>query len=165
MSITLRKGIWYGHFFTPADKRVRRSLGTRDKKQAKELYDKLKSEAWRVDNLGDLPARTFEECCIRWLKEKAHKRSLDADKSKIEFFLQHFSGRSMSKISVKEVQEAVSSMTNRKHYQNWESQKEAALRRGRTVPVYIPKPVSKATKSQHLSFMRSLFRAAANEWE
>ncbi|MCP5798949.1 integrase, partial [Klebsiella pneumoniae] len=55
MSITLRGGVWHCHFFTPSGKRVRRSLGTGDKKQAQELHDKLKAEAWRVDQIGDLP--------------------------------------------------------------------------------------------------------------
>nr|WP_269135677.1 site-specific integrase [Xenorhabdus bovienii] len=164
MSITQREGIWHCHFFTPSGKRIRKSLGTRDKKQAQELHDKLKAEAWRVDQLNDLPTRTFEECCIRWLREKEHKRSLNDDKTKIEFFLQHFSGRDISTITADEVYDAVSKMKNRKHYQIWESKRDAALRKGRKTPVYEAIPVSQATKSQHLSFFRSLLRAAANEW-
>lgn len=27
---------------------------------------------------------TFEEACVRWLEEKAHKKSLDDDKSRID---------------------------------------------------------------------------------
>ncbi|PHM61807.1 integrase/recombinase [Xenorhabdus ishibashii] len=164
MSITQRNGIWHCHFFTPSGKRVRKSLGTRDKKQAQELYDKLRAEAWRVDQLDDLPTRTFEECCIRWLREKEHKRSLDDDKTKIEFFLQHFSGRDVSTITADEIYDAVSNMKNRKHYQVWESKRDAALKKGEKPPVYEAIPVSQATKSQHLSFIRSLLRAAANEW-
>jgi hypothetical protein len=57
-----------------------------------------------VDQIGDLPARTFEECCIRWLREKEHKRSLDDDRTKIEFWLQHFAGRDVSKITAEEIQ-------------------------------------------------------------
>lgn len=85
MSITLRGGVWHCHFVTPSGKRIRRSLGAWDKKQARELHDKLKAEAWRVDKIGELPMRTFEECCIRWIREKEHKRSLDDNKTKIEF--------------------------------------------------------------------------------
>ncbi|CZW87740.1 phage integrase family protein [Enterobacter hormaechei] len=44
MSITLRGGVWHCHFVTPSGKRIRRSLGTGDKKQAQELHDKLKAE-------------------------------------------------------------------------------------------------------------------------
>lgn len=164
MSITLRGGVWHCHFVTPSGKRIRRSLGTGDKKQAQELHDKLKAEAWRVDKIGELPTRTFEECCIRWIREKDHKRSLDDDKTKIEYFLRHFSGRDISTITADQVHEAVSKMVNRKHIQVWESRRDAAIRRGKEPPPYVEKPVSQATKSQHLSFMRSLFKAAANDW-
>lgn len=164
MSITQRNGVWHCHFFTPTGKRIRRSLNTRDKKQAQELHDKLKAEAWRVDEIGELPARTFEECCIRWINEKEAKRSLDDDKTKIEFFLNYFSGRDVSTIKADEIYAAVSKMTNRKHYQIWESKRDSAIRKGKEIPEYIPKPVSQATKSQHLSFIRSLLNAAAKDW-
>ncbi|MBE8837091.1 site-specific integrase [Enterobacter hormaechei] len=164
MSITLRGGVWHCHFVTPSGKRIRRSLGTGDKKQAQELHDKLKAEAWRVDKIGELPTRTFEECCIRWIREKEHKRSLDDDKTKIEYFLRNFSGRDISTITADQVHEAVSKMVNRKHIQVWESRRDAAIRRGKEPPPYVEKPVSQATKSQHLSFMRSLLKTAANDW-
>jgi hypothetical protein len=61
--------------------------------------------------------------------EKDHKRSLDDDKTKIEFWLQHFSGRDVSKITAEEVHEAVNGMINRKHLQVWESKRDAALRK------------------------------------
>lgn len=164
MSITLRGGVWHCHFVTPSGQRIRRSLGTGDKKQAQELHDKLKSEAWRVDKIGELATRTFEECCIRWIREKDHKRSLDDDRTKIEYFLRHFSGRDVSTITAEQVHEAVSKMVNRKHIQVWESRRDAAIRRGKEPPPYADKPVSQATKSQHLSFMRSLLKAAADDW-
>lgn len=55
-------------------------------------------------------------------------------------------------------------MINRKHLQVWESKRDAALRKGKPVPEYKPRQVSQATKAQHLSFIRSLLRAAANDW-
>lgn len=164
MSITLRGGVWHCHFVTPSGKRIRRSLGTGDKKQAQELHDKLKAEAWRVDQIGDLPARTFEECCIRWLREKEDKRSLDDDRTKIEFFLQHFSGRDISTITAEQVNDAVSKMINRRHLRIWQTRRDSAVRKGKEPPPYVAKPVSQATKSQHLSFMRGLLRAVANDW-
>ncbi|HEY4435321.1 MAG TPA: site-specific integrase [Lelliottia sp.] len=162
--MTLRGGVWHCHFVTPSGQRIRRSLGTGDKKQAQELHDRLKSEAWRVDKIGELPTRTFEECCIRWIREKDHKRSLDDDRTKIEYFLRHFTGRDVSTITAEQVHDAVSKMVNRKHIQIWESRRDAAIRRGKEPPVYTDKPVSQATKSQHLSFMRSLLKAAADDW-
>ncbi|MDK9585830.1 tyrosine-type recombinase/integrase [Lelliottia wanjuensis] len=162
--MTLRGGVWHCHFVTPSGQRIRRSLGTGDKKQAQELHDRLKSEAWRVDKIGELPTRTFEECCIRWIREKDHKRSLDDDRTKIEYFLRHFTGRDVSTITAEQVHDAVSKMVNRKHIQIWESRRDAAIRRGKEPPAYADKPVSQATKSQHLSFMRSLLKAAADDW-
>jgi integrase len=53
-------------------------------------------------------------------------------------------------------------MINRKHRQVWESKRDAALRRGNEVPAY--QPASFRQQRQHLSFIRSLLRAAANDW-
>ncbi|CAI1139901.1 site-specific tyrosine recombinase XerC [Serratia ficaria] len=164
MSITLRGGVWHCHFFTPTGKRIRRSLGTADKKQAQELHDKLKSEAWRVDELGDLPVRSFEEACLRWLDEKENKRSLDDDKVKMEFFITKFSGRDIGTITGEEVTRIVSKMTDRNHKRKWLIRRDAAIRDGKAIPDFKEKALSAGTKSHYLSFMRSLLRAAANEW-
>lgn len=164
MSITLRGGVWHCHFFTPSGKRVRRSLGTADKKQAQELHDKLKSEAWRVDELNDLPSRSFEEACLRWLDEKEHKRSLDDDKVKIDFFVRHFAGRDIATITGEEVAKIVSKMIDRNHKRKWEIRRDAAVRDNKPIPRYEEKGISAGTRSHYLSFMRGLLRAAANEW-
>ncbi|MDG9695820.1 hypothetical protein QC281_37875 [Streptomyces sp. DH17] len=94
MSLFRRKEIWYASYSLPGGKRIKESLGTKDKRQAQELHDKRKAELWRVEKLGDLPDVTFEEACLRWLEEKADKKSLDSDKSRIEFWLEHFDQRS-----------------------------------------------------------------------
>ncbi|MBT9428905.1 tyrosine-type recombinase/integrase [Candidatus Symbiopectobacterium endolongispinus] len=101
---------------------------------------------------------------MRWLDEKEQKRSLDDDKVKIEFFLQHLAGRDISKITGAEVQKIVGKMINRNHRRKWEIQRNAAIRNEKPIPAYKDKPVSAGTKSHYLSFMRSLLRAAANEW-
>lgn len=164
MSIKQRNGIWHCHFFTPSGKRIRKSLGTKDKKQAQELYDKLRAESWRTEQLDELPQRTFEECCIRWIREKENKKTLDDDKTKIEYFLTKFSGRAISSITADEIYESVSCMENRKHRQIWEMKKEAAIKKGVEPPKYTPKQVSLSTRSQYLSFIRSLLRTATNDW-
>ncbi len=70
MSLFRRGEIWYASFTLPNGKRFKQSLGTKDKRQATELHDKLKAEAWRVSKLGEIPDITFEEACVRWLEEK-----------------------------------------------------------------------------------------------
>lgn len=119
MSIFRRGAIWYGSYTTPGGKRIKESLGTEDRKQAQELHDRRKAELWRISRLGDFPDVTFEEACLRWLEEKAHKKSLDADKGRIGFWLMHFEGVLLKDITEAKIYSAVSRMTNRKDAERW----------------------------------------------
>lgn len=165
MSIKLRYGVWHCDFVSPSGKRIRRSLETSDKRQAQELHDQLKAEAWRVEKLGDYPSVTFDDACLRWLQEKEHKKSLDDDKTKIEYFLELFSGRLLSSITETDILKATSGMINRKHKEVWEIKAASAKKRGTKIAAYKPKPATQATKDRYLAFLRSLFRAAVNDWK
>ncbi|SFD96401.1 hypothetical protein SAMN05216563_102311 [Phytobacter palmae] len=61
----------------PGGKRINESPGTADKRLATERHDKREAELWRVDRLGDFPDVTFDDVCMRWLEEKAEKKSLN----------------------------------------------------------------------------------------
>ena len=165
MSLFRRGEIWYASFTLPNGKRFKQSLGTKDKRQATELHDKLKAEAWRVSKLGEIPDITFEEACVRWLEEKAHKKSLDDDKSRIGFWLQHFAGMQLRDITESKIYSAMQKMTNRRHEENRKLRAEACRKKGKPVPEYTPKPASVATKATHLSFIKALLRAAEREWK
>ena len=165
MSLFRRGEIWYASFTLPNGKRFKQSLGTKDKRQATELHDKLKAEAWRVSKLGEIPDITLEEACVRWLEEKAHKKSLDDDKSRIGFWLQHFAGMQLRDITESKIYSAMQKMTNRRHEENWKLRAEACRKKGKPVPEYTPKPASVATKATHLSFIKALLRAAEREWK
>lgn len=102
-------------------------------------------------------------CCSSALL-KEHKRSLDDDKVKMEFFITKFSGRDIGTITGEEVAQIVSKMTDRNHKRKWVIRRDAAIRDGKAIPDFKEKPLSAGTKSHYLSFMRSLLRAAANEW-
>ncbi|HFO6576007.1 TPA: hypothetical protein ACHKUP_005133, partial [Escherichia coli] len=138
MSLFRRNEIWYASYSLPGGKRIKESLGTKDKRQAQELHDKRKAELWRVEKLGDLPDVTFEEACLRWLEEKADKKSLDSDKSRIEFWLEHFEGIRLKDISEAKIYSAVSRMHNRKTKEIWKQKVQAAIRKGKEPPVYEP---------------------------
>ncbi|ENZ0271245.1 tyrosine-type recombinase/integrase [Morganella morganii] len=165
MSIKLRYGVWHCDFVSPSGKRIRRSLETSDKRQAQELHDQLKAEAWRVEKLGDYPSVTFDDACLRWLQEKEHKKSLDDDKTKIEYFLEFFSERLLSSITETDILKATSGMINRKHKEVWEIKAASAKKKGSKIAPYKPKPATQATKDRYLAFLRSLFRAAVNDWK
>ncbi|HHT9073268.1 tyrosine-type recombinase/integrase [Edwardsiella tarda] len=156
---------WYASFTLPDGKRFKQSLGTKDKRQATELHDKLKAEAWRVSKLGECPGMTFEEACVRWLEEKANKKSLDDDKSRISFWLKHFSGMQLKDISERHIYAAIQKMTNRRHEENWRLMAEAAAKRGKQPPAYVPKLASTATKATHLAFIKALLRTAERDWK
>ncbi len=165
MSIFRRNKTWYADITIPGGKRIKQSLGTEDKRQAQELHDKLRADLWRVDKLGDYPDVTFEEACIRWLEDKSDKKSLDTDKSLIGFWLEHFSGYLIKNITSAKIYAAVGNMQNRKHLENWQSKCGANKRKGKDMPVYVPKPASKSTKSSHLTLIKSILRAAEREWK
>lgn len=165
MSIKLRYGVWHCDFVSPSGKRIRRSLETSDKRQAQELHDQLKAEAWRVEKMGDYPSVTFDDACLRWLQEKEHKKSLDDDKTKIEYFLEFFSGKLLSSITETDILKATSGMINRKHKEVWEIKAASAKNKGTKIAPYKPKPATQATKDRYLAFLRSLFRAAVNDWK
>ncbi|MDL9985228.1 tyrosine-type recombinase/integrase [Providencia sp. PROV036] len=165
MSIKQRNGIWHCDFVSPNGKRIRRSLETSDKRQAQELHDQLKAEAWRVEKLGDYPSVTFDDACLRWLQEKEHKKSIDDDKTKIEYFLEFFSGKQLSSITENDILNSTSGMINRKHKEVWDIKTAAAKRNGTKIEKYQPKAASQATKARYLAFLRSLFKAAVEEWK
>ena len=95
MSIRKRKGsdVWHIDFRTPGGGRVRQTAGTTDKKEAQELHDKLKHEAWRVAKMGERPRYTFEQAATRYLLEQSDKADYDDRVAHIRHFLGHFAGR------------------------------------------------------------------------
>lgn len=152
MPIYQRGKTWWCDFATPGGKRVRQSLGTRDRTQAQELYDKLKSERWRVDELGEQPAYTWDEACIRYLREKEGKKSLSDDVTKIKYFTGFFRGRELRSIKRDEVMDAVSKLAHQRGVTAGHNRETG-------------KPVSDATRNRYIAFASTLFRLAANEWE
>lgn len=165
MSIFRRGEIWYASYSLPGGKRIKESLGTEDKRQAQELHDKRKAELWRVDRLGDFPDVTFEEACLRWLEEKADKKSLDTDKGRIGFWLEHFEGVKIKDITEAKIYAAVSRMQNRKAKEIWQQRVDAAARKGKDAPAFEAKPVTTSTKAKHLALMKAILRAAERDWK
>lgn len=165
MSIFRRGETWYASFTAPDGCRFKRSLGTTDKREATELHDRLKAEAWRTAKLGAMPRVSFEEACVRWIEEKAHKKSLDDDKSRIAFWLQHFAGKQLKDITETHIYSAIQKMPNRRHEENWKLKAAALQKRGKQPEPFVPKLAAVATKATHLSFIKALLRTAEREWK
>lgn len=165
MSLFRRGEIWYASYSLPGGKRIKESLGTSDKRLATELHDKRKAELWRVDRLGDFPDVTFDDACMRWLEEKAEKKSLNDDRSRMAFWLAHFEGVRLKDVTEQRIYSAVNKMSNRKLLEIWKIQAAAAQKNGKPAPVYSASPVTTSTKAKHLALMKAILRAAERDWK
>ena len=130
-----RNGIWYVDITTASGKRIRRSLGTTDKQAAEELHDKLKYEQWRIDRIGEKPKRNWDEACVRWLKEKGGKKSINKDISRMRN-LPELRGMLLEDITRDFVQQIVDK-----------------------------KDCSGANKNRYIALIRAILNRAMREWE
>ena len=147
MSIRKREGsdVWYIDFRKPDGGRVRQSSGTTDRKEAEELHDKLKHDAWRAGRLGEKPVRTFDEAALRFLREHQGTPDYVNKKLHIRHFRTHFAGRRLDSITRDEIHAALPEFSLK-------SQNE-------------PVSVAAATKNLYLSTLRTMLNRATNEWE
>lgn len=165
MSLFRRGEIWYASYSLPGGRRIKESLGTSDKRLTTELHDKRKAELWRVDRLGDFPDVTFDDACMRWLEEKAEKKSLKDDRSRMAFWLAHFEGVRLKDVTEQKIYSAVNKMSNRKQLEIWKIKAAVAQKNGEPAPVYSAKPVTTSTKAKHLALMKAILRAAERDWK
>ncbi|EHK7994753.1 site-specific integrase [Salmonella enterica subsp. enterica serovar Taksony] len=165
MSLFRRGEIWYASYSLPGGRRIKESLGTSDKRLATELHDKRKAELWRVDRLGDFPDVTFDDACMRWLEEKAEKKSLKDDRSRMAFWLAHFEGVRLKDVTEQKIYSAVNKMSNRKQLEIWKIKAAVAQKNGKPAPVYSAKPVTTSTKAKHLALMKAILRTAERDWK
>ncbi len=139
MSLRKRGGIWWIDFIAPNGQRVRRSAETGNKTQAQELHDKLKAEVWRVSKLGDRPRRIWQDAVVRWLKEQAHKASLEDDKSKLRWLDRHLADMELETIT----RATIDRITEAKRAEG----------------------ASNGTVNRVLALVRAILRRCAGEWE
>ena len=69
------------------------------RKEAQELHDKLKSEVWRIQRLGDRPKRVWQEAAIRWLREQSHKASIRDDQRMLRWLDPFLADRDLESIN------------------------------------------------------------------
>jgi integrase len=126
---------WYVRFEI-GGKEIRRSAGTDDKKAAAEFENRLRGIAWREIKLGE-KRRTFDEAALRWLEERDDKRALHSDESIIKWFREHLEGRLLTDIDGDVI---------------------AGLRQKKR------REASKSTVNRHMAWLRSMLKAARDEW-
>lgn len=115
--------------------RHRESLKTGDKKQAQALYDIRRAELWQGRMLKAKPKKTFKEACARWLVEKAHKKSIQEDKDKINYFLPKLGDRQLASITRDDIESI------------------------------LPQDVTGSTRNRYRALIGAMLRAAERDWE
>jgi integrase len=96
---------YYWASFTDArGKRVRRSTGTDDKKEAEALLSKWKLESYRGRQWEEQPSRLFDELMINYIREtERRKKDPQRDKDALKHLYPVFSGRDLNTISAQEI--------------------------------------------------------------
>ena len=95
--------VWWTRF-TIGGVEVKQSSKTDRKALAEEFERRLREELWREIELGEV-RHTWEEATERWLKEKAHKRSLIRDHQAFAALDPYLSGRALIEIDAEALQE------------------------------------------------------------
>ena len=138
MALWKRAGIYYVKLTSPDGTLLRRSTGTTDRRKAEEYHDRLKAQLWDLARLNRKPQRTWDEAALRWLKEKAHKKSYRDDVTRIRWFTRHLRGRTLDQVSRALIDRLIS--------------RGLARRSDRTKDLYV-------------ALIRAIFRKAMREWE
>jgi len=139
MSLRKRGGIWWVDVVAPNGERIRRTTGTASKALAQEFHDRLKSELWRIAKLGEKPRRIWNEAVVRWLKEKSHKATANADVNTLRWLDPFLGGKDLGTVT----RATLDKITDEK------------LARG----------CSNATVNRMLALVRAILRKCVSEWE
>jgi len=99
MSLRKRWSVWWIDIRAPNGERIRQSTGTDSKALAQELHDKLKAEVWRISKLGDRPRHSWNDAVVRWLKEQAHKATINEDKARFRWLDRYLGGKPLDTIN------------------------------------------------------------------
>ena len=83
--------LWWVSFTDPSGKRVRRSTGTTDRKEAAALEAKWKLEAFKAQQWNEQPDHSFDEMMLGYLKtvsqeKRSARRELDAARHLYAYF-------------------------------------------------------------------------------
>jgi integrase len=139
MSLRKRGSVWLIDFRAPNGERVRRSTETENKAQAQELHDKLKSETWRLQKLGDRPKRIWQDAVVRWLKETAHKATHDEDIAKLRWLDKFLAGTELTNINMALID--------------------------RITDAKLAEDATPATVNRTLALLRAILRRCHRDWE
>ena len=99
---------WYVRYRDASGKRVKRSTGTTDRREAGELEGKWRLEARQQRLWGTQPRYTFEQLMLRYLREtQGAKRSAERDAWTVKRLQPFFSGRVLNELKRPDVRDYI----------------------------------------------------------
>lgn len=90
--------VWWVSYTDPSGKRIRRSTGTTDRREAEALEAKWKLEAHQSRHWDKQPSRTFDDLMLAYLKATIDKRSHDRDLNSTKRLKPFFTGRDLGSL-------------------------------------------------------------------
>ena len=90
---------WWIDLRTPSGERIRRSAKTTDRKAAQEYHDRLKSDLWKQDKLGEKVERLFDEAAVQFLRAKKGQSDYDTKVRHIAYWRTVFGGKPISSLT------------------------------------------------------------------
>ncbi len=88
--------VWWVSFTGPDGKRIRRSTGTTDRREAEAIEAKWKLEAFKAKQWDEKPGLSFEALVLEYLKAAADKRSAKRDRLSARILRGMFAGVDMA---------------------------------------------------------------------
>ena len=90
-SIRKQDRSWWGSYTDSSGKRVQRSTGTTNKREALALPNKWKTEVWNQQAREIEPARTFEQLVVSYLNgTRSEERSFSTDVKRFRYLAAYF---------------------------------------------------------------------------
>ncbi|WP_349252900.1 tyrosine-type recombinase/integrase [Burkholderia cenocepacia] len=99
--------MYHVDFSAPSGQRIRCSAETKDRRQAQEYHDKLKSDLWRQSKLGEARDHLFEEAAMRFLKLCEGQRDYAGKLRHMLYWGTQFSERPVRSITADEILDAL----------------------------------------------------------
>lgn len=130
-----RNGRFYIDIRSPSGERIRRSTGTKDRKQAQQLRDKIAHELWQQKHIGIKPKRTWDEAAVKWLQDMNGKKSIDTDISRLRQ-LAGLRGLLLDALTREVIMNVVDAL-----------------------------PCGNSTKNRYIALIRAILYKARDEWE
>lgn len=87
-------------------RRVQKSAGTRDRRQARKLHDKIASDAWRMKH-GIPGAYRWEDACVVYLQSKRGKKTYREDVQKLMRLQVRFREKLLTQLTPAVIEQAI----------------------------------------------------------